>query len=141
MDQLKDTKSSQRNSTVATPTLTSPASLLPHQKGPSAMALREDGVLQTHVPAPAKGRPRDIQILHANHLPGCGPPQGRLAEDLGSPLGKASCPWTESSEGPSSLSPASLVRANLQLQAQKPASAPGSSSSSHVPGATARVWA
>lgn len=71
----------------------------------------------------------------------CGPPQRRLAEDLGSPLGKASCPWTESSEGPSSLSPASLVRANLHLQAQKPASAPGSSSNSHVSGATARVWA
>lgn len=66
----------------------------------------------------------------------CGPPQRRLAEELGSPLGKASCPWTESSGGPSSLSPASLVPANLCLQAQKPASAPGSSSGSHAPGAT-----
>ena len=95
MDQLKDTKSSQRNSTVATPTLTSPTSLLPHQKGPSAMALREDRPLQTHIPALAKGQPRDIQTLHANHLPGCGPRCGATVWDcLSTPTpGPWPCGW------------------------------------------------
>ena len=64
-------------------------------EGPSAMALREDRPLQTHVPALAKGQPRDIQTLHANHLPGCGPRCGATVWDcLSTPTpGPWPCGW------------------------------------------------
>ena len=66
--------------------------------GPPQGRLAEDGVLQTHVPAPAKGRPRDIQILHANHLPGCGPRCGATVWDCLSPSTPG--PWPRGCNSP-----------------------------------------